>query len=322
MKRITAILLSCVLVLAGCNPSVTSEKDQMSIQNDTVLEKQNELNLSDTEKEEELKTNTDESVQMSFQGLDDAKLLTYVKNTVYSELIDTLDSDDYFVENISAAYLSQEYVNDLDYNSKTNMFFGYSLDELEEEFQGKRYIFTLGDDGKTAVKELEEVYDDTYDQVVKNIAIGSGVILVCVTVSVATAGTAPAVSVVFAASAETSAEFALESSILSFVAASLVRGYQTQDFDQAMKAGILSASNGFKCGAIFGGVYGGIAEGFALKGGTLTGLKMNEAAVIQRESKWPLDAIKSIHSIDEYEIYKNAELVPMQLTDNTWTFVS
>jgi hypothetical protein len=48
---------------------------------------------------------------------------------------------------------------------------------------------------------------------------------------------------------------------------------------------------------------------------------MNEAADIHKKSKWPLDAIKSIHSTAEYEIYKNADLIPTQMSDGTWAFL-
>ena len=59
-----------------------------------------------------------------------------------------LDSDDYFVEKVDAIYLSEEYIEELAYNSKSNVFFGFTLADLEAEFQGTRYVFTLGDDGK------------------------------------------------------------------------------------------------------------------------------------------------------------------------------
>lgn len=290
MKRIFAVILSFLLLFTGL-PSPSAHAEEKI------------------------------SEQVTFTGLDDANLITYVENSVYSDLISELDSDEYFVEKVDAVYLSQEYLNELAYNTQSNMFFGYTLEELEEEFQGKRYVFTLGEDGQTDVVELEEIYDDTYDQVLKNVAIGGGVILVCVTVSVATGGIAPAVSMIFAASASTGTIFALESGAISFAAASLARGYQTHDFHEAIKAGTLAASEGFKWGAIIGAVTGGINQGMALKGLTLNGLSMNEAAKIQRESKWPLDAIKALHSYKEYEIYKNANLIPTQLSDGSWAFL-
>lgn len=316
-KKIISTILSMCLLLNGCGTATSSAIQE----NTTTIESSDFENkdegLTDYTEEE----NVDVEETLSFNGLDDTELKTYVENKVYSELIDELNSDEFFVENVNAVYLSQEYINDLAYNSQSNVFFGYSLDELEAQFQGERYVFTLGEDGQTTVIELDEVHDDTYDQIVKNVAIGSGVILVCVTVSTVTAGTAPAVSMIFAASAKTGTIFALESGALSFAAASIARGYQTQDFDKAIEAGALAASESFKWGAIIGGVSGGVTEGIALKGATLNGLTMNEAADIQKKSKWPLDAIKSIHSTAEYEIYKNADLIPTQMSDGTWAFL-
>ena len=154
-----------------------------------------------------------------------------MENQIYSQLVSELDSEEYFVENVEAVYISKEYLAELSYNSQSNIYFGYTLDEIEAEFEGQRYMFTLGDDGQTVVVPLEEVYDDTYDQIIKNVSIGSGVILICVTVSVVSAGIgAPAVAMIFAASAQTGTIMALSSGGIGFVAASIARGYQTHDF--------------------------------------------------------------------------------------------
>ena len=76
------------------------------------------------------------------------------------------------------------------YNSKVNVFFGYSLAQIDEVFQGKKYVFTLSDEGDTEVQEFIEIPNDTYNRVIKNVLIGTGVILICVTVTVLTAGAA------------------------------------------------------------------------------------------------------------------------------------
>ena len=199
-----------------------------------------------------------------FKGLNDPKLLQYVEDAVYSELEENFQSDDYRVEDISTVYLSAEYLEDLAYNSQENIYFGYKLSELEEQFQGTKYIFTLGDDGKTTVKAFES-YDDTFERVVRNVAVGTGVILICATVSVVSGGLgAPAVSVVFAASAKTATAFALSSSVISGLVSGTVKGMQTGNFDEAMKAAALSASESFKWGAISGAVTGGVVKTIAL----------------------------------------------------------
>jgi hypothetical protein len=224
----------------------------------------------------------------NFPGLNAAVLLRSVEDSVYANIIAELDSDLYFVENVSAIYISQEYIDELSYNSQANIYFGYTLSELEEQFQGAKFVFTLRDDGQTAVKEFEE-YDDTYDRVIRNVAIGTGVILLCVTISVVTSGgAAPAICAIFAASAKTATIAAISGGLFSGVTAGIVTGIQTKDFNDSLKAAALAGSEAFKWGAITGAISGGATEAIALKGATLNGLTMNQAAVIQHESKLPL----------------------------------
>ena len=246
--------------------------------------------------------------EAGFSGMNDPNLLRYTEDTIYESLVTALDSEEYFVENVSAIYISQEYIDELAYNSQANIYFGYTLQDLAEQFQGKKYVFTLGDDGTTIVTEFED-YDDTYDRALKNVAIGTGVILVCVTVSVVTGGLgAPAVSMIFAASAKTGTIMALSGGAMGGISAGIVTGMQTGNMDEALKAAALAGSEGYKWGAISGAVSGGIGQTIALKGATMNGLTMNEAAAIQRESKYPLDVIKQFKSMEQYEICRDAGL--------------
>ena len=314
MKRLIALILVCAL-LTGCTPQTNSD----GIQEETTAPatSQPESSYSFTEEE-----------PPEFSDLNDANLLPYLKDSIYSELVTTLNSEDYFVENVNAIYISKEYLEEVAYNSQENIYFGYTLSELDSYFQGTRYVFTLGDDGQTVVTEFQK-YDDTYDQILKNVAIGTGVILVCVTVSIVTYGAgAPAVSMIFAASAKTGTIMALSSGVFSGVSAGVVKGIETGDLNESMKAAALAGSEGFKWGAISGTIAGGSGEAIALKGATLNGLTMNEAAMIQRESKLPLEFIKNFHSMDEYTVLKNAGLTlskvngRMALTQNIdWDFI-
>lgn len=196
----------------------------------------------------------------NFTSLSDPSLLQYVEDNLYAELVDQFDSEDYIIENISAVYISQEYLDELAYNSRANVFFGYTLEELDAQFEGKRYVFSLGDNGETVVEEFS-AYDNTYEQVLKNVAVGTGVILVCATVSVVTAGTGLAtVSAVFAISAKSATVASLSGGALSGVMTGIVEGIRTGDFDSALKAGALAGSEGFKWGAISGAALGGVSE--------------------------------------------------------------
>lgn len=248
---------------------------------------------------------------IDFTGLNDPSLLPYIEDTLYSELVETLNSEEYFVENVNAIYISQEYLDEIAYNSQANVFFGYTLAELESVFQGEKYVFTLGADGTTTVEAFEK-YDDTYDKVIRNIAVGTGVILICVTVSTVATGL-PAISLIFAAAAKTGAAGALSGAVLGGVSAGVVTAMQTGNVSESLKSAAVAGSEAFKWGAIIGAISGGASEAIALKGATLKGLNMNEAALIQKESGYPLDVIKNFSSMEQYNICKEAGLVPQMI---------
>ena len=294
MKRLIALFLSLTMVLTGCskpqtqNPASESTTNTVSAPAEWV------------------------EVLPEFDSMSDENLLLEVENLVYRETIEALDSEEYVVENVSAVYISKEYLEEAAFNSQSNVYFGYTLAELDEIFQGTRYIFTLGDDGTTAVQELQVVDDHTAETMLRNIAIGTGVILVCVTVSVVSAGAgAPAVSIIFAASATTAKTMAVSSAAFGGISAGVVRGIETGDFDEAMEAAALGATEGFKWGAVSGAVIGGGNEAFLLKSATKSGLTMNEVALIQKESNLPMDIISQFHSMKEYLVYKEAGLKPV-----------
>lgn len=314
MKKLTALLLSCAFFLTGCSAGQAAEQITEAVTaavtvSETASETVTET-ISETVTETASETETYEQETKieipDYISLDDPNLESYIRDSIYTELVTQLDSEDYFVENVSALYFSKEYLEEVLYNSQSDVYFGYTLEELDAQFQGKKYVFDLGDDGQTVVHEFEE-YDDTYEKVIKNVAIGTGVILVCVTVSAVTAG-APAVSAIFAVSAKSGTAVALSSGVIGGAAAGIVKGIETGDPEQALKAAALEGSESFKWGAIGGSVAGGVGEAAALHGATLNGLTMNEAARIQKESKYPLDVIKQFKNMDEYNIYKNAGL--------------
>ena len=335
MKKAIAIILSMVLVLTGCassasevnkTPSDTVATEISSEENDesiaeTVYEslesssEATEISIVPTE-EATLEVDNSSGLELpkpakvSFSGLDDEKLLNYVEDAVYSDLVKGLNSDKYFVENVEAVYISEEYIEELAYNTKSNIYFGYTLSELNEMFQGKRYIFTLDGNGETVVQEMETLYDDSAQKMLENVAIGGGVILLCVTVSVVSGGLgAPAVSMIFMASAKTGTAFALSSAVLGGAATAITTGYQTSDAEQAFEQGAFVASEGFKWGAISGAVVGGVSEGTALYGAAKhTNFTMNQYAKIQQETGYPLDVIKEFHTMEEYQVFKDANL--------------
>ena len=342
MKKALAVLLSFTLLLSGCssnNPGGTSSEneaitteltssaqadtgsttDESSAEQSTIVSSQAASNTPsytvDARSEKYINT-------LGFSSLNDRNLQRYVEDAVYADLVNQLDSDEYLVQNVESIYISREYIDELNYNSQENLYFGYKLSELDEAFQGEKYIFTLGKDGQTDVVPFEE-YDDTFEKVIRNVAIGSGVILLCVTVApVAAAAGAPAVSLVFAASAKTATVFALQSGLFSGVAAGVAEGIKTHDFDSALKEAALKGSEGFMWGAITGAITGGIMEAktvSALQGSGVTsnGLTIYEAERIQKDSKYPLDVIKQFSSMEQYEICKEAGLTAEMVSGKT-----
>lgn len=258
-------------------------------------------------------------IEPEFTSLDDKQLLVHVEDLVYREAVSSINSEEYFVENVSAVYISKEYLDEVAFNSQSNIYFGYTLTELDKIFQGTKYIFTLSESGTTTVQELEAIEDVSTETMLKNVAIGTGVILVCVTVSVVSAGAgAPAISMIFAASATTAKTFAISSAAFGGISAGVVTGIETGDFNEAIEAAAMGATEGFKWGAISGAVIGGVSQGSALYGAAKqTNFTMNQYAQIQQETGYPLDVIKQFHTMDEYQAFRNANLKPTVVGNKT-----
>lgn len=284
MRRVIALFLAVLMMLTGCT--------QQTVQN-TIPETSTPTappNSSKPTSGAEQTPTQDvpvfaEDVEPNFAMLSDPSLLQYVEDNIYSDLVARFDSEDYIVESVNAVYVSEEYLEEVAYNSKSNVYFGYTLEELDAQFQGTRYIFSLGENGETVVEEFAE-YDDTYDRVIRNVAIGTGVILVCVTVSVVSGGVgAPAaVSMIFASAAKTGTIYALSSGTISAVAAGTITGIQTGDFEEAKKAAALAGSEGFKWGAITGVITGGATKAVELyrSANTIPTPRNSELTVLDR----------------------------------------
>lgn len=291
-RKMLACLLSAALVLQGCGSAGFDSGVSSDAENETAA--------------------TDQAVASTktgeFSSLSDGELKGYLESNIYDDLIDRFDQN-YLVQGIETVYVSQEYLDELAFNSEANIYFGYTLAELEGQFDGEKYVYTVGDDGQTMVKAFEAQDDDTFNTVVKNVAMGSGVILVCVTVSALAAPSAPAVSMIFAVAAKTGTEAALSIGAISALTAGATKAIETGgNMNEALRSAVAAGSEGFKWGAIGGCLTGGAKETAGLKWATKSGLKMNEAATIQRESKYPLDVIRNIKSMDEYSVYKSAGL--------------
>ena len=310
MKHFLALCLVIVLCFTGCTMDSKGTSEIVTTVQETIAETSDVTETQESETEKTTFSNSTtatEAQNLNYTSLNDPELLQYVKDTVYTDVVEGLNSEKYFVENVDTVYVSKEYLDELAYNSQENVYFGYTLSDITSEWDDTKYIFTVDDNGQTTVQAFEE-YDDTYDKAIRNVAIGTGVILVCVTVSVVTGGVgaAPAISVIFAASAKTGAKMALSSGVIGGAATAITCGIEGKSLDDTLKETTLSASEGFMWGAIGGAVTGGAGKAIALKGATLNGLTMNEAAQIQKESKLSSKLIKQFCSMDDYRDFMAA----------------
>lgn len=272
-RRFIAILLSAAMtvMLAGCgNENIGSTSGgseasgQASSEEDSAASGQSSAEDAGASSDQP----SSDATTPEFANLDDPKLLRYMEDSVYSDLESEL-GEDYVIENVTAAYVpfvSDEYKQELEYNSKKNIYFGYTLSELDQQFQGTRYVFTTDGDGNTEAKKFE-AYDNSYDQAMENVAVGAGVIVLCVTVSAVSGGVGAApICAVFTAAAKTGTVAAASSGALSGVVAGAAKAYETGgDMKAAAKEAALKGSEGFKWGAIIGALAGGVGEMNALR---------------------------------------------------------
>lgn len=242
-----------------------------------------------------------------FNGPSDPEFQTYLESTVYSDLVQSLTERGYFVEKVESVYVSEEYLSEQAYNSQANIYFGFTLSDLDAQFEGARYVFTVNDAGDTTAQQFQ-AYDNQFDEIVSNLAIGGGVILLCVTVSVVSGPAAPAMSMIFACSTKAGIVGAVSGGAISGIAEGVITGLETGEIDDALSSAAVAASEGFMWGAIGGAVAGGASEAAGLRMASLKGLSMNQAAQIQRETGYPLDVIAELNSMDQYRILRNANI--------------
>ena len=255
-NKLIALLAAVCMLLTGCS-APTAETSQTS--SDPSSSTVSGSGTDDSESDGE---------QPRYTSLNDPELLQRIEDDVYADLEQRFGNDDYIIEAIASEYISKEYLEEVAYNSKRNVFFGYTLEELDEQFEGTRYVFTLGENGRTTVEAFES-YNDAYYKAISDVVVGTGVILVCLTISVATGGIGAAatgagalntISTVFAVSAKTGTACALSSGVISGATAAAVTGIETGDVEETLETAALDGASGFKWGAITGAVAGGISR--------------------------------------------------------------
>ena len=203
-----------------------------------------------------------EELAAGYSDPSDADFLTLTANAMQEGLEGQIDTSQYYVEGVTARYISQEYLDELAYNSQSNVYFGYTLAELDAEFQGTRYVFDLGDDGQTEVHEFE-AYTDEYaqmaGQIASDVAVGTGVIMLCAVLAPVTASLGAATPVVafFYLAATEAPAIALTSAAIGGAVSGVMTGVSTGSVTEGLKAAATGAANEYKWGAVIGAAASG-----------------------------------------------------------------
>lgn len=287
MKKILALVISLSIVLtsSSCMKSYSSEANISAVETikesaitivtsttSTNKEDSNETSEDSTTLESTLiETITDPTVTQ-FYGVSDPALLQYAVDDLYSSLDSELDENVFVVDSVNSMYLSEEYIEELSANSQENIFFGYKLSELDTIFEGKRYMFVSGDT-ETTVREAGVSYDDTWDKIIQNVTVGTGVIFVCVTISIVSGGlaTIPAIAVgatkvscIFTVAANSAIDCSLSFAAMSMATTAILSAFTEDDLNEIIKKTLVSGSEGYKIGAIVGAVSGAASETFRI----------------------------------------------------------
>lgn len=157
------------------------------------------------------------------------------------------------VEDIAIQKMSQEYYEELKFNSQENIYFGHTESQLLKMFDTTKYSFTVDSNGKTIVGLDSDLFKENYlSKAMENVAIGSGVIIVCASVSVVLSGGATTPMAILIVAGKLTTEAALASAISGVVTAGISK-FNGESNEKIIENTITSASEGFKYAAIFSG---------------------------------------------------------------------
>lgn len=268
MKRLINIILCCAFLLSACTP-----KNVVVPLSPEPVQAKTELPSPDPESTGDVMTDiTYELPAFSTTTLNDDDFLYLLEYDLATQLE---ENESIIVESVESVFVSQEYIDELEYNSLENIYYGYKLLELDEQFGDVKYAFTV-EEGKTiVVPVISENYDNTLNTVIKNTAVGAGVIMLFVTASIITGGTGSPVTVSTAHAIFTyAAKSAAIGAATGTASGGLFEGAKELSnqlskgseiyWNELGKVTTIGASKGFKWGAIVGAVTGGVQGGAKL----------------------------------------------------------
>lgn len=326
MKRLFSLVLASAMLLTGCTRSVnqssiSSSSEATSITNTPSNIETSQASVTATT---DASQETAQDTKFDPNNFSDPRTMNYIEDNLYVNLVDDFSKEGkYIVEGVHASYISKEYLEELKSNSQPNVYFGYTLQEIDKELQGTRYVFTLGKNGETVLKTYD-TYNGEYEKILTNVAIGVGVIVICVVVAVVTDGAAvPAecktIHAIFVAAAEGATLNGITGGIISGGLSAAIEAYKTGDKDKAVKSGLVNGSKGFSFGCIIGAVTSGASEAIQIykiaKAFPNSFIPAVDLLKMQRESKYPIELLAQIQTKEEYEVFRNAGLISKTVID-------
>ena len=145
------------------------------------------------------------------------------------------------VEDIAIQTMSQEYYEELEFNSQENIYFGHNESQLLQMFDTAKYSFTVNSNGKTIVGLDSDLFKEDYlTKAMKNVVIGSGVIIVCASVSVVLSGGATTPMAIMIVAGQLTTEAALASAISGVVTAGISK-FNGESNEEILENTLISA---------------------------------------------------------------------------------
>lgn len=232
-SKLIAFPLCFALALQGCGvPAQSSTTDEEPAAQETVQTTEDNRKISD------------------------AGFVENLQDSVYNLIVDDLDesgnTQQVEVKEVKAVYLSKEYIEQYSFNSKETKFFGSTLGELEAKFGDQKYVFDIDENGKTVCHAVND-FDNTFEQVSEVALLGTGVILISVTIACAS-GAAPVTALVACTGPTASAITANAPQIAVLAASSAVAIFDNGDVGDAAKDIAFDTGSDFIMQAIGGTV--------------------------------------------------------------------
>lgn len=188
------------------------------------------------------------------QKMSDADFVKKLEDAIYQLIVKDLDENgnrkDLQVQDVKAVYLSKEYLEQYAYNTKETKFFGTTLGELEKKFDKQKYVFDIDENGKTVSHAVDD-FDNTFDEVTQAALLGTGAILISVTIICATGG-APVTALVACTANSAPAITANQAHLALLAASSAIAIFDDGDVGNAAKDIAFDTGSDFVMQAIGG----------------------------------------------------------------------